>query len=115
MFHLKRVVLWKAILLTAFCAVAIFCLWWWGLVHSPETQVQARAQDSLAQMERTIARELTRAETTGQAFGTWWRGGKGQLDDPLQLQTVIPFLEKGAIVPNLILSQETGDSAWGLA
>ncbi len=111
MFRPKSMVLWKAILLTAFCAAAIFGLWWWGLVRSPETQVHARAQDSLVQMERTISRELARAETTGLAFGAWWAREQGRLDDPAQLQNVIAFLEKGAIITNLILSREDGDSA----
>jgi len=111
MFHLKSVVLWKAILLTACCAAAIFGLWWWGLVYSPATQVEARAQDSLVQMERTIARELARAEATGMAFGAWWTRERGSLDDPEKLQNVISFLEKGAIITNLVLSRENGDSA----
>ncbi len=111
MFHIRNVVLWKAILLTGFCAAAIFGLWWWGLVRSPGIQVQARAQDSLVLMERTIARELTRAETTGLAFGAWWAREQGRLDDPAKLQNVISFLEKGAIITNLILSREDGDSA----
>lgn len=111
MFHIKNVVLWKAILLTGSCAAAIFGLWWWALISSPGAQVQAQAQESLVQMERTIARELARAEATGLAFGAWWTREGGRLDDPERLQNVISFLEKGAIITNLILSREDGDSA----
>lgn len=111
MFHLKNVVLWKAILLTGSCAAAIFGLGWWALISSPGAQVQAQAQDSLVQMERTITRELARAEATGLAFGAWWTREQGRLDDPERLQNVISFLEKGAIITNLILSREDGDSA----
>lgn len=111
MFHLKNVVLWKAILLTGFCAAAIFGLWWWAIIRSPRAQVQSQVQDSLVQMERTITRELARAEATGLAFGAWWTREQGRLDDPERLQNVISFLEKGAIITNLILSREDGDSA----
>ena len=62
-------------------------------------------------MRQTIAREFQRAEGTGIAFGSWWSREKGRLDDPESLQNVIPFLEKGAIITNLILSREDGDSA----
>jgi len=109
--RLKSMVLWKSILLTALCSLAIFGLWWWGLVHSVETQGHARAEDSLAQMRQTIDREFRRAEETGTAFGSWWTGEAGRLDGPESLQSVIPFLEKGAIITNLILSRKDGDSA----
>lgn len=109
--RLKNMVLWKSVLLTALCALAIFGLWWWGLIHSVETQGRARAEDSLVQMKQTIAREFQRAEEIGTAFGTWWTQEKGRLDDPERLQSVIPFLEKKAIITNLVLSREDGDSA----
>lgn len=109
--RLHSMVLWKAIVLTTLCAAGIWSLWWWGLVHSPRTQVHDRARQSLAQMDQTIARELRRAETTGLAFGAWWTREEGRLDDPAKLQNVIAFLEQGAIITNLILSREDGDSA----
>lgn len=111
MLRIKSLVLWKVVVLIGLCALAIFGLWWWGLVHAPEAQGRARAQESLLPMERTIARELARAEATGLAFGTWWVRERGRLDDPESLQNVIPFLEKGAIITNLVLSAENGDSA----
>lgn len=111
MSRLKSMVLWKSILLTALCSLAIFGLWWWGLVHSVETQGRARAEDSLVQMRQIIAREIRRAEETGNAFGVWWAQQEGHLDGPESLQSVIPFLEKGAIITNLVLSREDGDSA----
>ncbi len=111
MTRLKSMVLWKSILLTALCSLAIFGLWWWGLVHSVETQGRARAEDSLLQVKQIIAREFRRAEVTGNAFGSWWTGEEGRLDGPESLQSVIPFLEKGAIITNLILSRRNGDSA----
>jgi signal transduction histidine kinase len=111
MSHPKSMVLWKATLLTALCGLVIFGLWWWGLVHSVETQGRARAADSIAQMRQTIAREFQRAEGSGVAFGSWWSREKGSLDDPEKLQSVIPFLERGAIITNLILSRQDGDSA----
>jgi signal transduction histidine kinase len=111
MSRLKSLLLWKSILLTALCGLAIFGLWWWGLVHSVETQGQARAEGSLAQVQQIITREFQRAEETGAAFGTWWTREEGRLDGPAGLQSVIPFLEKGAIITNLILSREDGDSA----
>jgi len=111
MSRLKNMVLWKAVLLTALCAFAIFGLWWWGLVHSVETQGHARAEDSQARMSQTLAREFRRAEETGIAFGSWWTQEKGRLDGPESLQTVIPFLEKGAIITNLVLSRKDGNSA----
>ncbi|WP_306601029.1 sensor histidine kinase [Geothrix sp. 21YS21S-2] len=109
--RLHSMVLWKAIVLTTLCAAGIWSLWWWGLVHSPRTQVRDRARQSLVQMDRTIGRELNRAETTGLAFGAWWSREEGRLDDPARLQGVIAFLERGAIITNLILSREDGDSA----
>ncbi len=111
MSRLRSMVLWKATLLTALCSLVIFGLWWWGLIHSVEMQGRARAEDSLAQMRQTLAREFQRAEGTGMAFGSWWSREKGRLDDPESLQSVIPFLEKGAIITNLMLSREDGDSA----
>jgi len=111
MSRLKSMLLWKSILLTALCGLAIFGLWWWGLVHSVETQGQARAEGSLAQIQQIITREFLRAEETGTAFGLWWTREEGRLDGPAGLQSVIPFLEKGAIITNLILSREDGDSA----
>lgn len=111
MSRLKSMVLWKSMLLTALCGLALFGLWWWGLIHSVEAQGRARAEDSLAQMRQTLAREFQRAEGTGIAFGAWWSREKGRLDDPESLQSVIPFLEKGAIITNLMLSREDGDSA----
>jgi len=111
MSRLKSMVLWKSAFLTGLCAVAVFGLWWWGLVHSVETQGHARAEDALTQMQQTIAREFRRAEQTGLSFGAWWRQADGRLDNPESLQNVIPFLEKGAIITNLILSRADGDSA----
>ncbi|NTV73314.1 MAG: hypothetical protein HGA66_03800, partial [Holophaga sp.] len=107
----NSMVLWKAILLTALCSTAVWGLWWWGLVHSPRTQVQARARASLVEMERTIARELSRAETTGLALGAWWAQEHASLEDLSKLQSVIAFLENGGMITNLILSREDGDSA----
>ena len=80
MFHIKNVVLWKAILLTGSCAAAIFGLWWWALISSPRAQVHAQAQESLVQMERTIARELARAEATGGRLR--WAIVRGLFGDP---------------------------------
>lgn len=111
MSHLKSMVLWKAALLTSLCSLVIFSLWWWGLIHSVETQGLARAEDALIQMRQTISREFQRAEGTGRAFGAWWTQEGGRLDSPESLQSVIPFLGKGAIITNLILSRENGDSA----
>lgn len=111
MTRLKSMVLWKSVLLTALCSLGIFGLWWWGLVHLVETQGRARAEDSLVQMRQTITREFRRAEGTGNAFGAWWSEAGGRLDRPEDLQSVIPFLEKGAIITNLVLSSENGDSA----
>jgi signal transduction histidine kinase len=111
MSRLKRTVLRKSILLTALCSLAIFGLWWWGLIRSVETQGRARAEDSLVQMRQIIAREFKRAEETGTAFSAWWTQEEGHLDGPESLQGVIPFLERGAIITNLILSHENGDSA----
>jgi signal transduction histidine kinase len=111
MSRLRSMVLWKSMLLTALCGLALFGLWWWGLIHSVETQGHARAEDSLAQMRQILAREFQRAEGTGIAFGAWWSREKGRLDDPESLQSVIPFLEKGAIITNLMLSRDDGDSA----
>ncbi len=111
MTRLKSMVLWKSILLTALCSLAIFGLWWWGLVHSVETHGHSRAEDSLAQVKQIVAREFRRAEVTGTAFGSWWTREEGRLDGPESLQSVIPFLEKGAIITNLILSRKNGDSA----
>ncbi|MCE1203505.1 MAG: ATP-binding protein [Holophagaceae bacterium] len=111
MSRLKSMLLWKSILLTALCGLAIFGLWWWGLVHSVESQGQARAEGSLVQIQQIITREFLRAEETGTAFGLWWAREEGRLDGPEGLQSVIPFLEKGAIITNLILSREDGDSA----
>ena len=111
MSRLKSMVLWKSILLTTLCALAIFGLWWWGLIHSVESQGQARAEGSLAQIQQIITREFQRAEETGTAFGLWWTREEGRLDGPTSLQSVIPFLEEGAIITNLILSREDGDSA----
>jgi signal transduction histidine kinase len=111
MSRLKSMVLWKSILLTALCSLAIFGLWWWGLVRSVEAQGQARAEGSLVQMQQIITREFRRAEETGTAFGLWWTREEGRLDGPGSLQSVIPFLEKGAIITNLILSRQDGDSA----
>lgn len=108
---LKSTILWKSILLMALCCLGIFGLWWWGLVHIVETQGTARAEESLAQIRQTIAREFRRAEETGNAFAAWWAEADGRLDQPEQLQRVIPFLEKGDIITNLILSRENGDSA----
>jgi signal transduction histidine kinase len=62
-------------------------------------------------MRQTIAREFHRAEETGIAFGSWWTQEGGRLDNPESLQSVIPFLEKGAIITNLVLSRSNGDSA----
>lgn len=111
MSRLRSMVLWKATLLTALCGLVIFGLWWWGLIHSVETQGRARAQDSLVQTRQILTREFQRAEGTGMAFGSWWSREKGRLDDPESLQSVIPFLEKGAIITNLMLSREDGESA----
>ena len=111
MARLRSLVLWKGAALAALCAGAIFGLWWWGVIHTVETQGHAHAEDSLAQMRQTIAREFRRAEGTGIAFGSWWSGERGQLDGPESLQRVIPFLEKGAIVTYLVLSRTNGDSA----
>lgn len=111
MSRLKSLLLWKSALLTGLCGLAIFGLWWWGLVHSVETQGRARAEGSLAQIQQIIAREFQRAEETGTAFGSWWTLQEGRLDGPEGLQSVIPFLEKGAFITNLILSREDGDSA----
>jgi len=107
----NSMVLWKAIALTGLCAAALWGLWWWGLVHSPRAQIRARAQDSLVQMERILAREQRRAESTGLAFGAWWSREHGRLDDPVKLQNVIGFLERGEIITNLLLSRQDGDSA----
>ncbi len=104
-------VLWKAIVLTALCATAVGSLWWWSLVHSPRIQVEARARESLVLMDRTIAREMSRAEAIGLALGAWWAQERGSLDDPAKLQNVITFLDNGAMVTNLILSRPDGDSA----
>ena len=111
MFRLRQLVLWKSILLTTLCSLVIFGLWWFGFVHSVHDQGRRRAQDALAEVERSLTREFDRAEGTGRAFGVWWTQQGGRLDDPAQLQKVIPFLERGAIVTNLILSREDGDSA----
>ncbi len=111
MFRLSPLVLWKSVLLTALCAWGVFGLWWFGFVHAIQAQGQRRAEEALVQVERGLAREFHRAEETGRAFGIWWTRQGGRLDDPAQLQQVIPFLERGAIVTNLILSREDGDSA----
>lgn len=111
MFRLSQLVLWKSIMLTTLCSLVIFGLWWFGFVRSVRDQGRRRAQDALAEVERSLTREFDRAEGTGRAFGLWWTQQGGRLDDPAQLQQVIPFLERGAIVTNLILSREDGDSA----
>lgn len=111
MFRLSQLVLWKSALLTALCAGGVFGLWWFGFVHAIQAQGQRRAEEALVQVERNLAREFRRAEETGKAFGIWWTRQGGRLDDPAQLQQVIPFLERGAIVTNLILSREDGASA----
>ncbi len=111
MFRLSPLVLWKSVLLTALCAGGVFGLWWFGFVHAIQAQGKRRAEEALVQVERDLAREFRRAEETGRAFGIWWTRQGGRLDDPAELQQVIPFLERGAIVTNLILSREDGVSA----
>ncbi len=111
MSRLKRLVLWKSVLLTTLCSVALLGLWWWGLVHTVVTQGRTRAQQSLNQMQQTLTLEFSRAEQTGLAFGSWWSREGGALDSPESLQKVIPFLENGAIITNLLLSRVDGDSA----
>ncbi|GLH72152.1 hypothetical protein GETHLI_06540 [Geothrix limicola] len=109
--RLKSTVLWKSILLTGLCGLGLFSLWWWGVVHVVETHGRSRAEESLVQIRQTVDREFKRAEDTGHAFGAWWSSTQGRLDEPENLQSVIPFLEKGAIITNLVLSCENGDSA----
>ncbi|WP_316415630.1 sensor histidine kinase [Mesoterricola silvestris] len=99
------------ILLASVCCAGILGLWWWGLVQAPRAQARVRAADALTQMDRAVSREMSRAETTALAFGAWWSREEGRLDDPEKLQNVISFLEQGAIVSNLILSRQDGDSA----